>query len=78
MNTLKTIEEQFDGFKRKVSVSAVDANTGLKVTFTDENVPYDQFYHAVMGSASVPGAFPPHKFGTHLLMDGMTAYNTDV
>ena len=75
---MKAILGGFDGFKRKVSVSAVDANTGQKVTFTDENVPYDQFYHAVMGSASVPGAFPPHAFEKHLLMDGMTAYNTDV
>ena len=31
-----------------------------------------------MGSASVPGAFPPTAFMGHLLMDGMTAYNTDV
>ena len=56
----------------------MDANTGNKVTFTDEDVPFDQFYKAVMGSASVPGAFPPTSFNGHLLMDGMTAYNTDV
>ena len=31
-----------------------------------------------MGSASVPVAFPPTSFMGHLLMDGMTAYNTDV
>ena len=31
-----------------------------------------------MGSASVPVAFPPTSFKGHLLMDGMTAYNTDV
>ena len=76
--TIKSILERYDGYKKKVSASAVDANTGNKVTFTDDDVPFDQFYKAVMGSASVPGAFPPTSFNGHLLMDGMTAYNTDV
>ena len=76
-----------DGFKRKVAVSAVDANTGEKVTMTDEDVDFKDFHIAVLGSASVPGAFPPThlkytdkdgKAQDHLFMDGMTAYNTDV
>ena len=75
---MKNILAKYDGFKKKVSASAVDVNTGKKVTFTDETVSYEDFHKAVLGSASVPGAFPPTKFGGHLLMDGMTAYNTDV
>ena len=67
-----------DGFKRKVAVSAVDANTGERVLMTDETVAFEDFHYAVIGSASVPGAFPPMKFNGHLFMDGMTAYNTDV
>ena len=78
LETLRKILAKYDGLKKKVSVSAVDANTGKKVTFTDENVPYGDFHKAVLGSASVPGAFPPTAFQGHLLMDGMTAYNTDV
>ena len=75
---MKKILAPYGEFKKKVSVSAVDANTGKKVTFTDEDVAYEDFHLAVLGSASVPGAFPPMKFKGHLLMDGMTAYNTDV
>lgn len=79
LNTLKTILQRYEGgYKKKVSASAVDANTGNKITFTDEEIPFDQFHHAVLGSASVPGAFPPTAFNGHLLIDGMTAYNTDV
>ena len=75
---LKEILGNYDGFKKKVSASAVDANTGNKVTFTDEDVDYKDFHMVVIGSASVPVAFPPTKYKHHLLMDGMTAYNTDV
>ena len=81
--TLKNILADYpDGFKRKVAVSAVDANTGERVDMTDEDVPFEDFHLAVLGSASVPGAFPPTNLNVkgvdHLFMDGMTAYNTDV
>ena len=77
--TLKNILAGYpDGFKRKVAVSAVDANTGERVTMTDEDVAFEDFHLAVLASASVPGAFPPTAFQGHLFMDGMTAYNTDV
>ena len=79
IETLKNILAKYpDGFKRKVAISAVDANTGERVTMTDEDVAFEDFHIAVIGSASVPGAFPPTPFKDHLFMDGMTAYNTDV
>ena len=59
-------------------MSAVDANTGEKVTMTEHEVPFDDLPIAVLGSASVPGFFPATQYGKHLLIDGMTAYNTDV
>ena len=45
---------------------------------TDENTPLDQLHLAVLASASVPGAFPPTEVNGKLLVDGMTAYNTNV
>ena len=58
--TLKNILANFpDGFKKKVSVSAVDVETGQKVTFTDKQVAFEDFHTAVLASASVPVAFPP-------------------
>ena len=67
-----------NGYKKHLALSAVDVNTGEKVYMTDEHIPFDELPHAVLGSASVPIAFPPTKWGGHLMMDGMTAYNTDV
>ena len=60
LETLKNILARWpDGFKKKVSVSAVDVETGEKVTFTDKSVAFDDFHTAVIASASVPVAFPP-------------------
>ena len=79
VETLKGILSAYpDGFKRRVAVAAVDANTGERVTMTDEEIPFEDFHLAVIASASVPGAFPPTKLNDHLFMDGGTAYNTDV
>ena len=91
VETLRKILAAYpDGFKRKVAVSAVDANTGDRVLMTDKNggcdftkslceeVAFEDFHKAVISSASVPGAFPPMNFNNHLFIDGMTAYNTDV
>ena len=61
--TLRNILDEFpEGFKKKVSVSAVDANNGKKVIMTDESVDFKDFHKAVIASASVPGAFPPTRF----------------
>ena len=65
-------------FKRKITISAVDANTGLKITMTDKEIDFKDLPIAVMGSASVPGVFPVTPYLGHHLIDGMTAYNTDV
>ena len=45
---------------------------------TEKDFSFNELPYAVMGSASVPMFFPPTPFKGHLLMDGMTAYNTDV
>ena len=58
---MKILDRYPEGFKRNVSVSAVDANTGKRVVMTDETVPFKDFHLAVLGSASVPGAFPPTR-----------------
>ena len=67
-----------NGYKKHLAISAVDVNTGEKVTMTDLEVAFSDLPHAVLGSASVPVAFPPTVYGNHRLMDGMSAYNTDV
>ena len=75
---LKKVFQELGSFKRDIVISAVDINDGHIVTFTNENTDFDEFHHAVIASASVPGIFPPYKFKGHLLVDGMAAYNTNV
>ena len=67
----------YSEYKRKLTLSAVDIQNGQIVNMTDENTPVDQLYLAVLASASVPGAFPPTEVDGRLLVDGMTAYNTN-
>lgn len=68
----------FTEYKRKLTLSAVDIENGQIVNMTDENTPVDQLYLSVLASASVPGAFPPTEINGRLLVDGMTAYNTNI
>ena len=76
--SLRHIFKGYDGFKREISISAVDINSGQIITFTEKNTKFEEYHHAIIASASVPGAFPPHRFHDHLLVDGMAAYNTNV
>ena len=50
----------------------------MKITMTDKDIEFEDLPIAVMGSAAVPGIFPMAYYQGHYLIDGMTAYNTDV
>lgn len=65
------MEEYFGDkpFQRKVSWQAVDANTGQVVVF-DETVPLEVRNKAIIGSGSVPFAFPPQEIDGMMLIDG--------
>ena len=66
------------GFKRAISVSAIDVQNGEITIFDEYNTPYDEFYLAVAASSAMPGVFPPVSYQGHILMDGGVAYNTQV
>ena len=76
--TMKRLYSSFHEYKRGFSLSAVDIETGEVVLLTDKNTPMEHLDKAVIASASVPGFFPPTKIGGRLLVDGMTAWNTNV
>ena len=78
LETYHKVFAPYTEFKRKITISAVDANTGMKITMTDKEIDFKDLPIAVMGSASVPGVFPVTPYLGHHLIDGMTAYNTDV
>lgn len=75
---IRGVLDTYGGFERKISVSAVDVESGEIFTATEGTVDFDQFHLAVLASASVPGLFPPVRVDGRLLMDGGTTYNTNV
>lgn len=76
-DTMKRLLAPFNQYKRAFSLSAVDVSSGEIVTMTDENTKFGDLHRAVVASASVPGFFPPTKMDNMLLVDGMTAWNTN-
>lgn len=76
--TMQRIFSKFSGYKRALTLSTVDIETGAVINLTDENTPFELLYKAVVASASVPGFFPPTELHGMKLVDGMTAYNTNV
>lgn len=75
---LSGVLSQRDGYKRRVSIGAGDANTGDFAVFDQDNTAYDELHHAAVGSGSIPGIFAPHVWRDMALMDGGTVYNVDV
>ena len=77
-NTLQEILAPFTEYKRAFGLSSVNIETGAVVTLTEKNMKIEDLYKAVIASASVPGFFPPTELNGQMLVDGMTAYNTNV
>ena len=65
-------------FKRRIVCDAVDSETGIINSITENDIPFDEYYKVVLASASVPGMFPNTEIRGHRFMDGMAGYNTDV
>lgn len=56
---IKEIGDMFEHkFQRMIRVDATDANTATFVSFTEKNMPFDNFTEAIVSSASLPGIFP--------------------
>ena len=61
-----------------MTVSTVDANTGIYESYTEVGTSIEDIPHAVVGSSSIPLIFPPHDhFPGKLHIDGGTAYGVD-
>ena len=63
--------------RRKLTVAAVNVNNGNYEIF-DESTPPQYYPLIVVASASVPFAFPPTTYNGKVLMDGGTAWNTNM
>lgn len=82
MNFLKDLtkgpNKDVTAFKRKIVCDAVDSETGIINSITENDIPHSEYYKVVLASASVPGFFPNTEIRGHRFMDGMAGYNTDV
>ena len=75
LNYLKEIGDSFDitEMTRRITVSAVNIETGRLHAFTQNNTSKDDFHEAAFSSTCIPGAFPPHEWK----IDGVTNYFSD-
>jgi hypothetical protein len=68
-----------EGFKRNVTLSAVDVNTGEYFLFNNTNLDFhSELAHAAMSSGSIPTVFPPQWFKERWFMDGGTVWNVNI
>ena len=78
LNYLQGVVAQFDDYKRRVTLSAVDVNTGEYTEFSQKDISLAELPDAAVSSASIPLIFPPHNWeGKGLFMDGGTVYNVN-
>ena len=76
---LQGILKQFpDGYKRRVTVGAGNANNGDFETFDQSNTTWDELHTAVIGSSSIPGIFKPTVWKGMSLTDGGTHFNANL
>ena len=77
-NFLTKIAHERPAYKRNLFVSAVDVNTGNYVVFDDVHTDLNYMPASVTASASIPFVFPPRKIDKYVLMDGGTAWGTNL
>ena len=78
LNLVTRLLKEKGSFKREVIVSTVDVNTGKYVQFDSKTLPFSDYPTAVVSSASIPFIFPHQNFKGYVLMDGSTAWNTNL
>lgn len=78
LETIRKIISVKEDYGKRVTVAAVDINTGEFVRFNQTNTPYYDIAQAALSSGSLPGVFPPQAFMGHLLMDGGTVWDLNI
>ena len=68
-DTLKLFPE---GYKRRITLGSVDANTGDFITFDQNNTDFSEINLAAVAASSIPVAFPPLLYKGMTMLDGMT------
>lgn len=73
---LHILAEFPEGFKRRITLSAVNANNGEYTDFTQDNMAFSEVAFAAKSSSSIPFVFPPHIWPDRgVFVDGMTGWN---
>ena len=70
---------KFDHFERRVTVAAVNIETGEFTEFNNDNINFRELAMAAKSSASIPFVFPPNKWHNRgIFMDGGTVWNLNI
>ena len=77
LNFIKNVLEGKE-FKRKLITGAVDVDSGRFITMDSDQFTPEEWPYIILGSASVPFAFPPTKLRDWHLMDGGTTWNINI
>jgi predicted acylesterase/phospholipase RssA len=67
-----------EGYKRRVTMAAVNVETGEYTTFNQNNTRFIDLPHAAMSSGSIPFVFPPQVWSKGTFMDGGTVWNVNI
>lgn len=78
LNLVTKLMQEKVSFKREIIVSAVDVNTGKLITFDSKTTPFADYPTVVVASASIPFIFPHRDYKNYMLIDGSTAWNTNL
>ena len=67
-----------DGYKRRITIAAVDVNTGDFILFDQDNTEFSELHQAAFASGSIPFVFPNQRIKEWSLMDGGTDNDVNI
>ena len=71
---IKNMASGFDKFYRRITVSALNFDSGMVEFFDQDNTSFEEFYKAAFSSTAIPGLFPNYAWEQS---DGSFKYYSD-
>ena len=59
---LKNMTKDWTQLYRRLTISALNIETGIVEFFNEDTIDFKDWHHAVFSSTCIPGAFPPHEW----------------
>jgi predicted acylesterase/phospholipase RssA len=79
VNLLNLILTNYDSYKRRFAMGALDVNTGEYHIFDQQNTKFGaETVRAAIASSSIPFIFKPEIWENRVLVDGGTVWNINI